>query len=95
MYRWLKDESYAAPVTFLTRPDGTAAASLAEMDGLLQDAWRPINRKYATDPEPDPLAYLRQYGHHMRRVPMLASQLDGPRLRKGLSRMKTSALRPH
>ena len=25
---------------------------LAEMDGLLQDAWRPINLKYAADPEP-------------------------------------------
>ena len=92
VYRWLKDESYAPPVTFLTRPDGTATASLAEMDGLLQDAWRPIGRKYATDPEPDPLAFLRRYGHHVRRVPMLASQLDGPRLRKGLSRMKPSAL---
>ena len=80
------------PVTFLTRPDGTAPASLAEMDGLLQDAWRPINRKYATDPEPDPLAFLRRYGHHVRRVPMLATQLDGPRLRKGLPRMKPSAL---
>ena len=92
VYRRLKDESYAPPVTFLTRPDGTATANLAEMDGLLQDAWRPINRKYATDPEPDPLAFLRRYGHHVRRVPMLASQLDGPRLRKGLSRMKPSAL---
>ena len=92
MYRWLKDESYAPPVTFLTRPDGTATASPAEMDGLLQDAWRHINRKYATDPEPDPLAFLRRYGHHVRRVPMLASQLDGPRLRKRLSCMKPSAL---
>ena len=38
VYRWLKDESYAPPVTFLSRPDGTATANLAEMDGLLQDA---------------------------------------------------------
>ena len=92
VYRWLKDESYALPVTFLSRPDGTATANLAEMDGLLQDAWRPINRKYASDPEPDPAAFLRRYGCHVRRVPMLASPLDGPRLRKGLSRMKPSAL---
>ena len=73
MYRWLKDESYASPVTFLSRPDGTAAANVAEMDGLLQDACRPINRKYATDPEPDPTAFLRRYGHHVLRVPMIAS----------------------
>ena len=92
VYRWLKDESCAPPVTFLTRPDGTATASLAEMDGLLQDLRRPINRKYATDPELEPLAFLRRYGHHVRRVPMLALRLDGPRLRKGLSRMKPSAL---
>ena len=38
VYQWLKDESYAPPVTFLSRPDGTATADLAEMDGLLQDA---------------------------------------------------------
>ena len=62
------------------------------MDGLLHHARRPINRKYASDPEPDPAAFLRWYGSHVRRVPMIASQLDGPRLRKGLSRMKTSAL---
>ena len=92
VYRWLKDESYAPAVTFLSKPDGTATANLAEMDGLLQDAWRPINRKYAADPEPDPTAFLRRYGHHVRRVPMIASRLDSPRLRKGLSRMKPSAL---
>ena len=92
VYRWLKDESYAPPVTFLSRPDATATANLAEMDGLLQDAWRPINCKYATDPEPDPTAFLRTYGHHVWRVPMIASRRDGPRLRKGLSRMKPSAL---
>ena len=78
VYRWLKDESYAPAVTFLTRPDGTATANLAEMDGLLQDAWRPIIRKYASDPEPDPAAFVRRYGRHVRRVPMIASQLDGP-----------------
>ena len=61
------------------------------MDGLLHDAWRPINRKYETDPEPDPAAFLRRYGNHVRRVPMIASRLDGPRLREGLSRMKPSA----
>ena len=34
VYRWLKDESYAPSVTFLSKPDGTATANLAEMDGL-------------------------------------------------------------
>ena len=92
VYRWLKDESYAPPVTFLSGPHGTTTANLAEMDGLLQDAWRPINCKYATDPEPDLAAFLRRYGTHMRRVPMIASRLYGPRLRKGLFRMKPLAL---
>ena len=92
VYRWLKDEYYAPLVTFLSGPDGTATANLAETDGLLQDAWRPRNRKYATDAEPDPAAFLRRYGHHVRQVPMIDSRLDGPRLRKGLSRMKPSAL---
>ena len=35
VYRWLKDESYTPPVTFLSMPDGTATANLAAMDGLL------------------------------------------------------------
>ena len=83
---------YAPRVTFLSRPDGTATAKLAEMVGLLQDAWRPMNRKHALDPEPDPVAFLRRYGHHVRRVPMIASRVDGRHLRKGLSRMKPSAL---
>ena len=65
MYRWLKDESYAPQVTLLSRADGTATANLEEMDGLLWDAWRLINRKYAMDPEPDLLAFLRRYGHHV------------------------------
>ena len=51
MHRWLKDESYTPPVTFLSRPDCTATANLAEMDGLLQDTWHPKKRKYETDPK--------------------------------------------
>ena len=61
------------------------------MDGLLQDAWRPINGKYKSDPEPAPVAFLCRYGNHVRRVPMIASRLNGRRLRKGLSRMKPLA----
>ena len=92
VYRWLKDESYAPPATFLSRPNDTAMAHLAEMDGLVHDALRPINRKYAVDPELGPMAFLRRYGHHVRWVPMIASRLGGPCLRKGVSRMKPSAL---
>ena len=38
VYRWLKDDIYAPPVTFLSRPEGTATSNPVEMDGLLQDA---------------------------------------------------------
>ena len=51
-----------------------------------------MNRKYADSPEPDPVAFLRRYGHHVRRVPMVASQLTCRRLRRGLARMHPSAL---
>ena len=88
VYRCLKDELHAPLVTILTRPDGTATRNLAEMDGPLQDAWRPINRKYASDPQPNPAASLRRYGQQLRQVPKIASQLEGRRLRKGLSGMK-------
>ena len=76
-YRWLKDESDASPVTLLSRPDGTATANVAEIDGLLQAAWRPINRKYAVDPDPDPAAIVRLYWHHVWWVPIIAPRLDG------------------
>ena len=92
VYQWLKDESYAPPVTFLSRPDGTGTANLGEMDGLLQDALRLVNRKYADSPEPEPVALLRRCGHHVRRVPMVASQLACRRLWRGLARMHPSAL---
>ena len=62
------------------------------MDGLLQDARRPINRNHVVDPELDPAAFLHRYGQQVWQVPMIASRLDGGRLRKGRSRMKPSTL---
>ena len=49
--------------------------------------------KYASDPQPNPAAFPRQYGCQVRRVRMIASQLDALSLRKGLSHMKPSVLR--
>ena len=68
-------------------------ANLLEMESLLQDAWRPINRKYAEAAEPDPAEFLRRYGHHVRCVPMISGPLTGCRLRQALMRMHHSALR--
>ena len=92
VYKWLKGESFAPPVTFLVRPDGTPTANLREMDSLLQDAWRPINCKYAEAAEPDPAEFLRRYGRHVRCVPMISGPLTGRRLRRALMRMHPSAL---
>ena len=58
MYWWLKDDPLAPLVTFLTRPDATATANVREMDGLVQDTRRPINRKYADTPKFDPADFL-------------------------------------
>ena len=88
----MKGESFAPPVTFLVRPDGTPTANLREMDSLLQDAWRPINRKYAEPAEPDPAEFLRRYGRHVRCVPMFSGPRTGRRLRRALMRMHPSAL---
>ena len=92
VYKWLKGESFAPPVTFLVRPDGTPTANLREMDSLLQDAWRPINRKYAEAAEPDPAEFLRRYGRYVRCVPMISGPPTGRRLRRALMRMHPSAL---
>ena len=91
VYKWLKGESFVPPVTFLVRPDGTPTANLREMDSLLQDAWRPINCKYAEAAEPDPAEFLRRYGRHVRCVPMISGPLTGRRLRRALMRMHPSA----
>ena len=66
---------------FLARLDGTATANVREMDGSLREAWGPINRKYAEALEPCPEAFMAKYGHHLRKVPMLASQMTGGLLR--------------
>ena len=92
LHWWFEDKSYAPPVTFLSRPDSNATANVAETDRVKQHAWRPINRKCAGDREPDPAAFLRRHRHHVRQVPMIAPRLDGCCVRKGLSRMKPSAL---
>ena len=91
VYEWLKGESFAPPPTFLVRPDGMPTANLREMDSLLQDAWRPINRKYAEAAEPDLAEFLRRYGRHVRCVPMISGPLTGRRLRRALMRMHPSA----
>ena len=45
VHQWLKEGLYAPRVTFLTRPDSTATTNLRRMGGLVEDVWRPINRK--------------------------------------------------
>ena len=85
----MKDESYAQPSTFLSSPDGTTTGNGADIDGLLQNALRPINHKHLVDHDLDPAAFLRCYGSNVRQVSMSASRLDGCRL---LSRMKQSAV---
>ena len=83
MYRWLKDESYTLLVTFLSRPEGTATANVAEMDGLLQVVWRTINRKYATDPEPDPEPDPAVMGTVSGGIPWLPHGWTAPAYAKG------------
>ena len=90
VYRWLRDNPFAPPVVFLAQPDGSAKANVREMDGLLREAWGPINRKYAEAPEPCPEACMAKYGHHLRKVPMLASKVTGGLLRKRLRAMLPS-----
>ena len=92
VYRWLKDGFFMPLVTTVVRPDVTPTVNLREMGGLLQDAWWPINRKYADTPEPDLVAFLRRCRHHVWCVPMLASLLPGSPLRQGLVGMHPSAL---
>ena len=70
-------------------PRWNADVIVQEMDELLLAACGPINRKYAEVPEPDPLAFLTRYGHHLRQVPML---LTGEYLYKRLQFMHPTAL---
>ena len=74
VYHWLVyHDTFAPPVVFLARPDGSTTANVREMDGLLREASGPINRKYAEAPEPCPEPFMAKYRHHLRRIPMLAS----------------------
>ena len=92
VYRWLRDDAFAPPLVFLARPDGNAMVNIREMDGLLREAWAPINQKYAEAPEPCPEAFMAKYGHHLRKVPMLASQMTGRLLRNCPCAMSPSSM---
>ena len=94
IYRW-KDETFALLATFLTYLNGTTKASLREMEGLVHNAWRPINRKYAHAPEWDPADFLRENGRHVHWVPTLASPLTRNLRRRGLPWMHPSTLGLH
>ena len=89
---WLRDDAFAPLVVFLARPDGSATANVREMDGLLREAWGPMNRKYAEAPEPCPEAFMAKYRRYLRKIPMLASQLTGGLLRKRLRAMSPSSM---
>ena len=94
VYKWPKGETFAPPVIFLVRPEGTPTANLREMDSVLHDAWWPINRKYAEAAEPDPAEFLCWYGRAVECVPMISGPLNGRQLRRALMRMHPSALGP-
>ena len=76
-------------VVFLARPDGNETTNVREMDGLLHEA---INRKYAEAPDPCPDAFMAKYGHHLQKVPMLASKLTQGHLCKCLWAMSPSSV---
>ena len=77
VYRWLRDDAFAPLDVFLFPPDGNMTANIRETDGLLREAWGPINRKYAESPQPCPVAFLAKYGCRLRKSPVLASKLTG------------------
>ena len=91
VYRWLKQD-YSPPLVVLTRPDGSLTGDLQEMDTLLQDAWFPIMRKYAGQPEPSVPDFLAAYGRHLQCHPMASTEITGRRLRRRIAKMsKTTA----
>ena len=92
VYKWLKGDSLAPPVTLRLRPDGKPTANLREMDSWLQDGGRPINRKYADAAEREPTEFFRRYAHHVRCVPMIPRPLTGRWLQRALTWMCPSAL---
>ena len=51
----------SAPTTLLQREDGGVTANVEEMDAILQAAWAPIFRKYASQPEPPWEPFLAEY----------------------------------
>ena len=59
----------AAPTTLLQREDGGVTTSVAEMDAILEEAWGPIFRKYASQPEPPWEPFLTEYKSYLRRPP--------------------------
>ena len=92
IYKCLRGDSFAPPVTFVVWPDGTPTANLRQMDSLLHDACQPTNRKYVKAAELDPAEFFPRYGHHVRCVPVISRPLTGRWLQRAIMRMHPSAL---
>ena len=89
VYRWVAG-GRAAPTAMLQRDVGGVTANVAEMDAILQEAWGPIFRMYASRPEPAWEPFLARYEHAIPPAsPMVAEPITAEGLRSRLDRTST------
>ncbi|KAJ9443814.1 Retrovirus-related Pol polyprotein from type-1 retrotransposable element R2 [Diplonema papillatum] len=72
--------------------DGRYTANLREIDATLQKEWAPINRMYASRPEPCYEAFKAEYAEYIRCRPMVCRDLTGDDLRSVLGKKQRAGV---
>ena len=61
----------------VTKPDGAYTPNVKEMDSAIRTAWKPINKRYGSQPEPLVEKIMNTYRQHVKHSEMKARVLTG------------------
>ena len=59
------------------KPNGENTTHIAKMDSAIRAAWKPINKRYDSVPEPSMNKFMNEYRRHVKHSPMKARVLTG------------------
>ena len=76
VYRWIWGSGDAA-LHMVKKPNGEYTANISKMDAAIRAAWKPINRRYESVPEPSVDKFMDKYRHHVKHGPLKARVLTG------------------
>ena len=76
VYRWIRGSGDTA-LQMVKKKNGRYSANIWEMDEAIRAAWKPINKRYESIPEPSVDKFMDEYRRHVKHGPMKARELTG------------------